>query len=76
VDAREPRRLCSVLCGCSAGMASVRRHAGGRNGRYLTVSVLHLVTIMCQGTVNSVTAGFPSATELIGVFKRSLYFML
>ncbi|XP_021937032.1 lachesin-like isoform X3 [Zootermopsis nevadensis] len=29
-------------------MASGRRHAGGRNGRYLTVSVLHLVTIMCQ----------------------------
>jgi hypothetical protein len=31
-------------------MASGQRHAGGRNGRYLTVGVLHLITIMCQGT--------------------------
>jgi hypothetical protein len=34
-------------------MASGRLRDGGRNGRYLTVSVLHLVTIMCQGTLQA-----------------------
>jgi hypothetical protein len=67
-----------VVCVSSAGMANGRRQDRGRKGRYLTVSLLHLVTIMCQGTLlrRTHTAFDIAETSLLILFGGSNSFLL